>query len=211
MIQIDSKTIGTLGKIQRLNLINSCMGYKSANLIGTVSKDGIYNLAVFSSVTHLGSNPALLGFIIRPTTVPRHTYTNIKETGLFTVNAISEDMIEKAHQTSAYYEEEINEFEVTGIEAEIKPNIICPFVKNSPVQLLCKYMNEYTITENNTIQIIASIESIFVKDSLIKDDYWIQLDKGKIVSINGFDGYAKTSLIKRFSYARPGQSLKIIE
>jgi flavin reductase (DIM6/NTAB) family NADH-FMN oxidoreductase RutF len=211
MIQIDRTEISNLGKIHKLNLINSCMGYKSANLIGSISKNGIYNLAVFSSVTHLGSDPALLGFILRPTSVPRHTYTNIKETGLFTVNAISEDMIEKAHQTSASYEEEINEFDVTGIEAEIKPNIISPFVKNSPVQLLCKYMNEYTITENNTIHVIASIESLFVNESLIKDDYWIQLDHGKIVAINGLDGYAKTSLMNRFSYARPGQSLKIIK
>ena len=36
--------------------------YKSANLIGSVSKDGITNVAVFSSITHLGSNPPTSGF-----------------------------------------------------------------------------------------------------------------------------------------------------
>jgi flavin reductase (DIM6/NTAB) family NADH-FMN oxidoreductase RutF len=61
--------------VERLNLINSCTGYKSANLIATKSVDGAVNVAIFSSITHLGSNPALIGFIVRPT-VPRNTYKN---------------------------------------------------------------------------------------------------------------------------------------
>jgi hypothetical protein len=69
--------------------------------------------------------------------------------------------------------------------------------------MLCKYVNEYTITENNTIHVIASIEAIFVNESLVGSDYWIQLDKGKVVAINGLDGYAKAELMDRFPYARP--------
>ena len=65
--------------IPRLNLINSCTGYKSANLIATKSKDGISNVALFSSVTHIGSNPPMISFITRPLTVKRDTYTNIKD------------------------------------------------------------------------------------------------------------------------------------
>jgi flavin reductase (DIM6/NTAB) family NADH-FMN oxidoreductase RutF len=209
MICLDKSDFQALSKVPRLNLINSCMGYKSANLIGTVSKEGIYNLAVFSSVTHLGSDPALIGFILRPTTVPRHTYSNIKETDFFTVNAISESFIEKAHQTSANYAPEVNEFEVTEIDMEIKTDCLVPFVKSSPIQLLCKYVNEYPIEENGTIHIIASIEKIYVENQLLSDDYWIRLDQGNVVAINGLDGYAKTELIKRFPYARVKQKPEI--
>jgi flavin reductase (DIM6/NTAB) family NADH-FMN oxidoreductase RutF len=178
------------------------MGYKSANLIGTVSKDGVTNLAVFSSMTHLGSDPALLGFILRPTTVPRHTYSNLRELGYFSVNAISESFIRSAHQTSANYPKEVSEFEATGITVEWKQGASVPFVDQSPVQLLCKYLNEYTIHENGTLHVIASIEKIYVNESMLSDDYWIQLDKGGVVSINGLDGYAKTELIERLPYAR---------
>ena len=83
-----------MDKIYRLNLINSCTGYKSANLIGTCSNEGILNLAVFSSITHLGSNPALLSFIVRPTIVPRDTYKNIIDNKFFTVNHIHVEDIE---------------------------------------------------------------------------------------------------------------------
>ena len=202
MICIDKTDFQALSRVPRLNLINSCMGYKSANLIGTISKSGLPNLAVFSSITHLGSDPALLGFILRPTTVPRHTYSNIKDLHYFSVNAISESFIAQAHQTSANYPIDVDEFEVTGIVSEWKNEIVVPFVKESPVQLLCKYVNEYEIKENGTIHVVASIEKIFVKEELLREDHWIQLDKGNIVAINGLDGYAKTELIKRFPYAR---------
>ena len=55
-----------MDKISRLNLINSITGVKPSNLIGTKSKDGFSNLAIFSSVVHLGSKPPLIGFITRP-------------------------------------------------------------------------------------------------------------------------------------------------
>ncbi len=83
LIRIDRPEIEKMGRIERLNLVNSCTGYKSANLIASISNDGKTNVAIFSSVTHLGSDPALIGFILRPTTVPRNTYKNIKEYGYF--------------------------------------------------------------------------------------------------------------------------------
>jgi len=202
MIKITKEEFSHFSKIPRLNLINSCMGYKSANLIATKSIDGISNVAVFSSVTHLGSDPALLGFILRPTSVPRDTYSNIKQTNYFTVNAITDVMIADAHQTSASYDASISEFEVTNLEEEYLDISTIPFVKGSPIRLLCRYLNEYPIKENNTIHIIASIEAIFFEEVLDQDDKWLQLDKTNIVTINGLDGYALPKLLKRFEYAR---------
>ena len=208
MIKHTKEEFSKFNKIPRLNLINSCTGYKSANLIATKSADGISNVAVFSSVTHLGSDPALLGFVLRPNTVPRDTYINIKATEYFTVNAISESMIADAHQSSAAYDASISEFEMTNLEEEYLDEIEVPFVKGSPVRLLCRYLNEYPITENNTIHVIASIEAIYYDDLLEREDKWLQLDKSKIVTINGVDGYALPQLSKRFEYARENQDVK---
>ena len=103
MHHFKKKELESLSKIYRLNLINSVTGYKSAHLLGTTSSSGNENLAVFSSIVHLGSNPALIGFILRPTTVPRHSHANMKSTGIFTLNAITKYQIEDAHHTSAKY------------------------------------------------------------------------------------------------------------
>jgi flavin reductase (DIM6/NTAB) family NADH-FMN oxidoreductase RutF len=208
MKKISLSEILKMDKVPRLNLINSATGYKSANLIGTCSVDGIENVAIFSSVTHLGSEPPLVGFILRPTTVPRDTYKNIMETDFFTINHITEEMIADAHHTSANYEQGVSEFDETNLTSEYLDDYKCPFVKGSPVQLLCKYVNEYYLKENDCIHIIASIEAIYADEKLIQKDNWLQLDKGNIVAINGLDGYALPKLIDRFEYARPKQKSK---
>ena len=202
MKKITKEDISKMEKIERLNLINSCTGYKSANLIATKSLDGKSNVAIFSSITHLGSNPALIGFIIRPTTVPRDTYKNIRETGFFTVNHITASIIADAHHTSANYESGISEFDKTNLEEEYKKNIEIPFVQGSPVQLYCKYLNEYYIKENDTIHVIAAIENLFFDENLQHQDGWLQLHKGNVISLNGLDGYCLPKLIDRFQYAR---------
>lgn len=200
--------INEMDKIRRLNLINSCTGYKSANLIVTKSNLGVSNVAVFSSVTHIGSNPPMISFITRPLSVKRDTYNNIKENPYFTVNHISERMIEDAHHTSANYDSDISEFDKTNLEEEYKSEIEIPFVKNSPVQLLCKYINEYHIVENDTVHIIASVENLFYDEDLLHKDNWLQLDKAKVVTINGLDGYALPVLVDRFEYARADKPTK---
>ena len=211
MKNISKETISQMDKIEKLNLINSCTGYKSANLIATKSIEGNTNVAIFSSVTHLGSSPSLVGLIIRPTTSPRDTYKNIMETGYFSINHITADMIADAHHTSANYDSGISEFDKTNLEEEYKEHFNIPFVKGSPVQLYCKFVNEYLIKENDAIHIIASIEHIFFDKSLEHKDGWLQLDKGNIIALNGVDGYFLPKLIDRFQFAQqdiPTKSFK---
>ena len=203
MRQFLEKDLEGLDKIYRLNLINSCTGYKSANLIGTRSAKGQNNLAVFNSVMHLGSQPALIGFILRPLTVPRHTYSNLKATGYFSINHISQNQIEEAHHTSAKYPEEVSEFDQTELDVENKLSQEIPFVKDAPVQLACQYINEYLIEENDTILIVGKILALYVQENMLAEDGWIRLDQGNVVSINGLDGYALPKLLDRFPHARP--------
>ena len=203
MQHFSKENIDALATRYKNNLINSISGYKSANLIGTKNKAGNTNLAVFNSVIHLGSNPALLGFILRPTTVPRHSYQNIKETGVFTINHINQEQIEGAHHSSAKYAENISEFDQTNLEAEYKADCLAPFVKGAPVQIACRYVNDYLIKENDTLLVVGAIEHLFIQEEMLLEDGYVQLDKGEVVTVNGIDGYALPQLLARFSYARP--------
>lgn len=115
MLQWHEGKIEKMEREYRRNLINSISGYKSANLIGSCDAEGQNNLAIFSSVVHIGANPAYMGIVIRPKTVPRHTYNNIKETQYFTINAIQKHFFGKAHQTSANYPASLSEFNEAGL------------------------------------------------------------------------------------------------
>ena len=202
-MHFNTDQINDLEKIKKINLINSCSGYKSANLIGSISNEGITNVAVFSSITHLGSNPPTLGFIVRPTTVPRDTYKNIMESGIFTINHVYEDILEDAHHTSAKYEEEISEFDITELEAEYHNDCKAPFVKGSPVQMEMRFVEQYHIKSNNVIHIIAEIKNLYVKDDILQEDGFLDLVKGKVAAINGLDAYAVAKNNSRFNYQRP--------
>ena len=69
--------IQKLDRIQRLNIINSVTGIKPANLIGTISNADEPNLAIFSSVVHLGSKYAgiLLKTLWKTVFTPLTMYT----------------------------------------------------------------------------------------------------------------------------------------
>jgi flavin reductase (DIM6/NTAB) family NADH-FMN oxidoreductase RutF len=195
--------IQNLEKIYKINLINSCSGFKSANLLGSISEEGISNVAVFSSVTHLGSKPPTLGFILRPTTVPRDTYKNIKDSGIFTINHIHQDIIEDAHHTSAKYPKEVSEFDMTGLEEEFKGKFKAPFVKGAPVQMSMKFIEEVYVPSNDVMLIVSQIQELYIDDALLQEDGLINLSKGNVAAINGLDTYAIPQFNKQLSYQRP--------
>ena len=172
----DEHQIEKLEKIYRVNLMNSCSGYKSANLIGTISKNGQYNLAVFSSIVHLGSNPPLLGFFLRPTeVVPRHTYLNIKEMDFYTINSIDKLNFDKAHHTSAKYPRDISEFDITGIKPKITTTFPAPFVDSSSIKIGMKFVEEIKINHNRSRLIVGKIVSLDVKDEMVNNDGFIDV------------------------------------
>lgn len=111
-MELNKEAIEKLDRVTRLKLINSVSGIKPANLIGTINEDSITNVAIFSSVVHLGSNPPLIGFMMRPQgDVPRNTYQNIVNTEYYTINHIHPEFVERAHYTSAKFDASVSEFE----------------------------------------------------------------------------------------------------
>ncbi|KAA1247161.1 flavin reductase family protein [Aquimarina sp. RZ0] len=202
------KQLNELSSRYRANLVNSCIGYKPCTLIASSSNQGTTNVAIFNSIVHIGSNPPMLGFILRPTTVPRNTYKNIKENSFFTVNLVTKKMISAAHHTAAKYEEHISEFDKTDLEPEYLHEFRAPYVKNSMIKIGCTYTNEYPIKENGTILIIGTIKHIYLENNILHKDGWVQLDKADTIANIGLDGYALPELVDRFQYAQPDQETK---
>ncbi|GFE00472.1 flavin oxidoreductase [Alteromonas sp. KUL156] len=202
-MHITRQQIDEFPHLYKINLMNSISGYKPANLIATKSTDNITNVAVFSSVVHYGSSPAILGFVLRPATVVRNTYNNIKETGYYTINAINEVMIEEAHHTSAKYPSEISEFDKTTLSEEFKNGFYAPFVAESPLQIGMKFLEEHYIKVNGTILVLGEVTDLYFKDSMLSEDGFLNLSKEKVAAINGLDTYMVAENYKRLSYQRP--------
>ncbi|MDX1652903.1 MAG: flavin reductase [Brumimicrobium sp.] len=206
--KLDLSDIQKLEKHYRAALINSVSGVKSANLIGTKDRENRTNLAIFSSVIHLGSNPALLGFVQRPASVERHTYENIIQTERYTINAIHSGIIFQAHQTSARYDRDESEFDETSLEAIYRDDFFAPFVKESPLQIAMHLEDVIPIKANDTKLIIGSIQALYFQKDTQHEDGSLSLEKSDIVGITGLDTYMGLSKHIKLSYAKPDEPLK---
>jgi flavin reductase (DIM6/NTAB) family NADH-FMN oxidoreductase RutF len=195
---------------QRAHLINSIGGFKSVCLIGTADNNGHSNLAVFNSIVHIGANPPLICFVVRPDTGERHTLSNILATGFYSINHINENIYKQAHQTSARYIKEISEFDATGLVTEYKNNFAAPFVKESKVQLGVEFRQRIDITLNNTILIIGEINQLYYPPDCLCEDGYLDIEKAGTVTCTGLDSYHTTRRLGRLSYAKPDKEVATV-
>lgn len=203
MITITKASIQSWDRFYRANFINSLSGFKSVCLIGTQSKDGIPNLAIFSNIVHLGADPAMIGFINRPKAAAPDTIRNIEETGVYTMNHIHPGIIEQAHQTSAKYDASINEFEVVGLNMLWHDHCEAPFVQESHIQYQLSLVDIIPIPSNGTFLVTGYIESVYLIEDIIEADGFLPLEKYQSITSLGIDGYYHTEKIKRLPYAKP--------
>jgi flavin reductase (DIM6/NTAB) family NADH-FMN oxidoreductase RutF len=200
---LNKDSIQQLEKFDRINLINSITGISAANLIGTISNDSIENLAIFSSIVHIGSNPPLMGFILRPTKNNRRdTYENIIETNKFTINHITSDMVERSHYTSVKFDKNESEFQKCRLTAEYLNNFQAPYVKESYAKVGLELEDIQSIKSNGCRLIIGRVERLYVPDSAIYKNGNIQLDLSNSIGVGGLNTYYSLDKIAEYPYAR---------
>ena len=202
MKHINAQQLSDMKDRYRAHLVNSLSGYKSANLIGSVDQQGKINLAMFSSVVHLGASPALVGFITRPNSVTRHTLENIQQTKQYTINQVSESFFTEAHQTSARYDKQQNEFDATGLIPYFHNEYKAPFVLQSKLKYALTLREIMPISLNNTQLVIGEITDILCDEQAIGADGYIDISSLNTVSISGLDCYHRNQSLSRLSYAK---------
>jgi len=202
MQKISLEDIRSWERFYRANFINCLTGFKPVCLIGSISNEGIPNLAVFSSIIHLGSNPALVGYINRPIAAARDTIENIRATGVYTINHIHPDFVDQAHQTSAKYPAEINEFEAVSLKAVYENDFAAPYVAASKVRYGLQVEEIVPIKQNDTFLVIGSIQQVHIDSSLVQPDGFISLEQCKSLASLGNDAYYETTSVARIAYAK---------
>jgi len=188
---------------QRAAFVNALGGFKSVNMVGTVDMSGLTNLAIFNSIVHLGANPPLMGCIVRPDSVERHTYENILETGYYSFNHVNANCYEKAHQTSARYPKHMSEFEACGLTPYYQDGSLAPYVKESGLQIGLRFREKIDITLNGTILLIGEIMHVYVPEACIQADGFVDLEMAGTLAGSGLDSYHATHKLARLKYAKP--------
>jgi flavin reductase (DIM6/NTAB) family NADH-FMN oxidoreductase RutF len=207
MKNIHLADIESMEKLARVQFANTLPGPKPISLIGSINSLGQTNLAPFSSVTHLGSNPALIGLISRPDLVDRHTLSNILDTHSYTINHVHSHILEQAHDCSARYPREISEFTATGLTPHFEPGITAPFVAESRFRFALDLVETIPITANDTILIIGKVRLVQLHEQHLSEDGSIDLTAIDSLASTALDTYFQLSQPTRLPYAKAKKSL----
>jgi flavin reductase (DIM6/NTAB) family NADH-FMN oxidoreductase RutF len=195
--------IAAMASRYRAALINSLSGFKPANLVGTADAAGSSNLAIISSVVHLGSHPPLLAMIMRPSPVERHTLENILDTRCYTINHVAQHFIEAAHQTAARYAREQSEFAATGLNEHWMAGFAAPFVQEASVRMGLQLREHQQLRINDTHLLIGEVVLVEVPDDCVADDGSVDISAAGTVALSGLDSYYSTRRLRRMAYAKP--------
>ena len=201
MFTITADDINAMDKLVRVQFATSLPGAKPISLIGTIDHEGRTNLAPFSSVVHLGSNPALLGMISRPDLVERHTLSNILASKHWTINHLHPAILDAAHQCSARYPRETSEFSATGLTEHFVEGFPCPFVAESRMRIGMQLEQIIDITANGTQMIIGRVMLVQTSQAMHNDGS-LDLPAMECLASTALDTYFTLQPEARLAYAK---------
>ena len=202
MKTLTSRDLEAMDKLARVQFATSLPGVKPVCLVGTRNAAGLANLAPFSSVVHLGSNPAMLGMITRPDVVERHTLGNILESGCWTLNHLHPGIVEAAHQCSARYPADVSEFDATGLTEHREPDFAAPFVAESRFRIGLELAELIDIASNGTKLIVGRVTIVQIEERRLHPDGSIHLEGLDAVASTALDTYFGITPLVRLSYAK---------
>jgi flavin reductase (DIM6/NTAB) family NADH-FMN oxidoreductase RutF len=177
--------------------------------IGTIAADGTRNLAPYSFFNAVSAAPPTVIFSTgrrgRRAAAPDHkdTLTNVLESGVFTVNVVTEDVAASMNLTSGDYRPEIDEFTLAGLTSRPGEVVIAPIVAEATAALECRMTQTVAIGDhaNNTV-VFGEVARIHVATEIL-DGTRVDPMALRAVGRMAGAGYART-VDGYFEMERPG-------
>lgn len=107
--------------------------------VSTLSVDGIANLAPFSFFSGVGANPPTVCFAPANNAQgkPKDTLENIRRSGEFVVNIVTESTAQAMHRSADDVAPEIDEFELSGVDKRESVKVNPPVVADAVAAMEC--------------------------------------------------------------------------
>lgn len=119
----------------RYFLLTSVVVPRPIAWVSTVDERGNRNLAPYSYFNACSATPPIVHFT---STAPKHSIANVKATGEFVVNIVSDDLAQAMRTTSAVFGPGEDEFEWAQLDAAPSVRVRAPRVACAKVALECR-------------------------------------------------------------------------
>ena len=170
--------------------------------VSTLSAGGIRNLAPFSFFNGVCAEPPVICFSVSARTPGKDTLANVRETGEFVVNIVSEEIAEQMNLCAGEYPADVDEFEVSGLTAEPSDLVRPPRVRESPVSMECKLRQivEVSNLPRGASLVLGEVLRFHVEDAIFHD---FRIDPDGLRAVGRMGGNVYTRTRDRFEMIRP--------
>ncbi|SCB27535.1 flavin reductase family protein [Rhizobium lusitanum] len=170
--------------------------------IGSKGRDGSLNLSPYSFFNAISDRPKLVMF---SSAGRKDSARNVEETGAFTANFVSRNLVEKMNHSSIGVPYGINEFELAGLTAKLGTLVDAPYVGEAFAVLECRATEilqpkglDGELSEN--IMVIGQVVGIHIDETIIRDGR-LDMALARPVARMGYMDYSEGSDV--FEMVRP--------
>jgi flavin reductase (DIM6/NTAB) family NADH-FMN oxidoreductase RutF len=179
--------------------------------VSTLSIEGQPNLAPFSFFNGVCSAPPTVVFcpMVRATDGDqKDTLRNVRQTGEFVVNFVTEALAEAMNLTAAEVPPEVNEFERAGLTPAPSKLVKVPRVAESPIHFECTLNQIVTISEQpgGGYLVIGTVVHMHFDDSVFREGNYIDLAAYQPIGRLTGSGYSRVR--DTFELKRPESEIK---
>lgn len=179
---------------ERYKLLIGAVVPRPIALVTTVDAAGVVNAAPFSFFNCLSADPAILalGVEYRPTGAQKDTGRNVRETLSFTVNIVSDALLEGMNVCATPFEPGIDELAAAGLTAMPGVKVPCPWIGQAPAAFECRHHTTLGIGNSREIILGEVVYAHFRADTI--DAGNLHVDPAALDAIGrmGGHGYATT-------------------
>ena len=167
--------------------------------ISTLSAEGVPNAAPFSWFNAVCGDPLMvMAAVGKRKAQMKDTSANIRDTGDFVVNIVSESCAEKMVQSSAEYPPEVSEFEAAGL-TPLPSEVVKPArIAQSPIHIECQLEQIIPLGNNSTDLVIGRCVRMHISESVLAPDGRIDAAKLRPLARLGRDEYTVVTDLIRF-------------
>lgn len=186
----------------RYKLLSGLVVPRPIGWIGTRRADGTNNLAPFSFFNVVSSDPPVVMFSAGShQDRPKDSAALAERSGEFTVNIVSEIVVEAMSVTSGSFGADDDEFAIAGLTAVSGHRVEAPLVAESPANLECQVRQIINIGEAERTRLVLGDVLVIHVDDHVLDGSRVDHDALRAVGRMAGDTYIRTR--DRFEIKRP--------
>jgi flavin reductase (DIM6/NTAB) family NADH-FMN oxidoreductase RutF len=154
---------------QVYNLLIGLVAPRPIAWITSMDREGHLNAAPFSAYNYLCTDPPVVGIGVtnRPghEAVPKDTARNIRRTGEFVINVVTEDLLQQMNITATDFPAGVNELEMAGLTTAPSALVKVPRITQAHAALECTELTTMEIGRSRII--LGRVVAMYVEDRFV--------------------------------------------